>query len=52
MKGYGLANLEHDVFVIPDTVFKFGSITKPFTAIAILHLVKPEKRSLDEKISD
>ncbi len=51
MKGYGLANLEHDVLVTPDTVFELGSITKPFTAIAILHLVEQEKLSLDDKIS-
>lgn len=37
-KGYGLANAEHHIPNSPDTVFRIGSITKLFTAVAILQL--------------
>jgi beta-lactamase family protein/uncharacterized protein DUF3471 len=35
-KGYGMANLELGVPIQPDMVFEIGSITKQFTAAAIL----------------
>jgi CubicO group peptidase (beta-lactamase class C family) len=37
-KGYGKANLEHDIANTPDTKFRIGSISKQFTAAAILKL--------------
>ncbi|HWT11342.1 MAG TPA: serine hydrolase [Allosphingosinicella sp.] len=37
-RGYGLANAELGVANTPETVFRIGSITKPFTAAAILLL--------------
>ncbi len=37
-KGYGSANLEWDVPATPDTRFRIGSVTKQFTAAAILLL--------------
>jgi CubicO group peptidase (beta-lactamase class C family) len=37
-EGYGLANREWDISNMPDTKFRIGSITKQFTAIAILKL--------------
>jgi CubicO group peptidase (beta-lactamase class C family) len=36
--GYGMANLELDVPNTPETVFRLGSLTKQFTAAAILQL--------------
>lgn len=50
-KGYGLANVEHDVPVNSDTVFLLASITKSFTATGIMMLVEEGKIKLDEKIS-
>ena len=37
-KGYGLANIELDVANKPETKFRLASITKQFTAAAILQL--------------
>lgn len=50
-QGYGVANLEHDVPVTPETMFQTGSLGKPFTAALTLFLVDDEKFSLDDRIS-
>src|SRR5262249_54364898 len=50
MKGYGLANLDHDVPVTPDTVFDLASLTKQFTAAAIMLLAEEGKVKLDDSI--
>ena len=50
MQGYGLANLDHDVPVTPDTVFELASVTKQFTAAAIMKLVEEGKLQLDDPI--
>jgi D-alanyl-D-alanine carboxypeptidase len=50
MQGYGLANLDHDVPVTPDTVFELASVTKQFTAAAIMKLVEEGKVQLDDPI--
>jgi len=47
---YGMANLEHDVPVTPDTVFELASVTKQFTATAIMVLVEEGKVQLDDSI--
>jgi|SRR5215468_657308 len=52
MKGYGLANLDHDVPVTPDTVFELASVTKQFTATAIMLLVEEGKVKLDDPIRE
>ena len=50
-KGYGLANVELDVPVKPQTIFHAGSIGKQFTATAIMMLVEEGKLSLDDSIT-
>src|SRR4030095_16392264 len=50
-KGYGLANVEHDVPVTPDTIFQSGSMGKQFTATAIMMLVEEGKLGLDDSIA-
>lgn len=50
-KGYGKANLELGVPIEPDMVFRVGSITKQFTAVAILMLAEQGKLSLDDDIT-
>src|SRR3954470_4583447 len=39
-KRYGLANVELGVPITPEMVFRLGSITKQFTAVAVLKLVE------------
>jgi D-alanyl-D-alanine carboxypeptidase len=51
LKGYGFANLEHDVPVTPDTVFGLASVTKQFTATAIMLLVEEGKIKLEDPIT-
>ena len=50
-KGYGLANVEHQILVKPESVFQSGSIGKQFTAAAVMILVEEGKISLEDKIT-
>jgi CubicO group peptidase (beta-lactamase class C family) len=50
-KGYGLANIENAVPVIPETVFQSGSVGKQFTAAGVLLLAEEGKLGLDDPIS-
>ena len=47
-KAYGMADLEHDVPNTPETIFEAGSVSKQFTAAAVLLLVRDGKLSLDD----
>ena len=49
-KGYGLANLEYDVPVKPETVFHVASVSKQFTAMAVVLLEADGKLSIDDDI--
>jgi CubicO group peptidase (beta-lactamase class C family) len=49
-RGYGMANLEHDVPCAPNTKFRLGSITKQFTAMAILILQERGKLAVTDKV--
>src|SRR4029450_1910860 len=48
--GYGLANAEYDIPNTPQTKFRLGSITKQFTAAAILLLQERGKLSAQDPI--
>lgn len=48
-KGYGMANVEQKAPASPDTMYQIASLTKPFTATAVMMLVEEGKISLDEK---
>jgi CubicO group peptidase (beta-lactamase class C family) len=50
-RGYGLANVEHQVPVKPETIFQSGSMGNQFTATAVMMLVEEGKLSLDDKIT-
>lgn len=49
-KGYGMANLEYDIPIVPSTVFHIASISKQFTVFAVLLLEKQGELSLDDDI--
>jgi CubicO group peptidase (beta-lactamase class C family) len=49
-KGYGMANVEWDVPNLPNTKFRLGSITKQFTAAAILLLEERGKLKVEDRI--
>ena len=50
-KGYGLANVELNAAVKPETIFQSGSVGKQFTAAAVLMLVEEGRINLDDKIT-
>jgi CubicO group peptidase (beta-lactamase class C family) len=50
-KGHGLANLSWGMPIAPDTVFALASITKQFTATAILLLEAQGKLHLNDLIT-
>lgn len=50
-KGYGRADVELDVATPRDAVYEIGSVTKQFTAAAILQLAEQGKLSLDDEIT-
>ncbi|MFN8374970.1 MAG: serine hydrolase domain-containing protein [Anaerolineae bacterium] len=50
-KGYGLANIEHDIPNTPQTVFRLGSMTKAFTAMLIMQLVEQGKLAIEDTLS-
>ena len=51
-KGYGLANMEWNIPIEPDTKFRLGSITKQFTSMLVLQLVQEGKLKLEGKLTD
>ena len=50
--GYGYADLENRLPVTPETIFRVGSITKQFTAAAVLQLVEEGSLELDDKLTE
>ncbi len=48
-KAYGMADLEHDAPNAPDTIFEAGSVSKKFTAAAVLLLAREGRLSLDDQ---
>jgi CubicO group peptidase (beta-lactamase class C family) len=49
-KGYGLANIEENVAISPQSVFDIGSTSKQFTGASILLLEKQGKLSVNDDI--
>jgi len=49
-KGYGMASLEHDVPITPNSAFYAASVSKQFTAFAVAMLAQQGKLSLDDDI--
>jgi len=51
-KSYGLASVELNVPATKDSIYQIGSITKVFTATAVMILVNDGKIRLDDKITN
>jgi CubicO group peptidase (beta-lactamase class C family) len=49
-RGYGMASLEHDVPITPETVFYVGSVSKQFTAFAAALAMQKGRLSPDDSI--
>ena len=49
-RGYGMADLDHDIPINPGTVFHVASVSKQFTAAAIILLAQEHKISLDDDV--
>ena len=49
-KGYGTANLDHDVRITPSSFFHVASVSKQFTAAAVSLLAQEGKLSLDDPV--
>lgn len=50
-KGYGLADVENGVPATADTVYRIGSLTKQFTAAAIMQLAEQHLLNLDDDVT-
>ena len=50
-RGYGWKVVDESAPVQPDTVFRIASVTKQFTAAAILQLVQQGRLGLDDRLS-
>lgn len=51
-RGYGLANVELGVPATEDTVYQLASVTKTFTAAAIMLLAEDGTLSIDDRITE
>jgi len=49
-RGYGMADLEHSIPITPRSVFDIASMSKQFTGMAIMLLVREGKVSLDDDV--
>ena len=49
-RGYGMADLEHDVPIAPESVFYVGSLSKQFTAMAAALAMEQGKLAIDDPI--
>ncbi len=50
-KAYGMADMELGVKMLPDHILRLGSITKQFTAVAMLMLVQEGKVNLSDDLT-
>ncbi|MEO7041114.1 MAG: serine hydrolase domain-containing protein [Gemmatimonadaceae bacterium] len=50
MNGWGLADLENNVPATAQSVYEIGSLTKQFTASAVMQLVEQQRVKLDDSI--
>jgi CubicO group peptidase (beta-lactamase class C family) len=49
-RGYGMANLEHQIAITPETVFGLQSTSKQFIAMAVVLLIQDGKLAFDDDV--
>jgi CubicO group peptidase (beta-lactamase class C family) len=49
-RGYGIGDLEHDIAILPSSVFYLGSVSKQFVTFSVLLLEEQGKLNLDDEI--
>jgi CubicO group peptidase (beta-lactamase class C family) len=49
-RGYGMADLDHNLKIAPSTVFHAASLSKQFTAMSVMLLVGQGRLSLDDDV--
>jgi CubicO group peptidase (beta-lactamase class C family) len=49
-RGYGLANLEHNIPITTKTIFDLGSVSKQFTAASVILLAQQGTLTLDDDV--
>jgi N-acyl-D-aspartate/D-glutamate deacylase/CubicO group peptidase (beta-lactamase class C family) len=50
-RGFGFADIENQTPAAADTIYRIGSVTKQFTAAAIMHLVEAGELRLDDTLT-
>jgi CubicO group peptidase (beta-lactamase class C family) len=51
-RAYGMADLEHHVPAAPETDYRLASVTKQFTAMAVMQLAREGKLRYDQSVRD
>jgi CubicO group peptidase (beta-lactamase class C family) len=51
-RAYGMADLEHHVSATPETDYRLASVTKQFTAMAVMQLARDGKLRYDQSVRD
>lgn len=51
-RGFGYADVDAKRQVMPESLFRIASVSKPFTAVGILHLVQEGKFGMDDRLFD
>jgi CubicO group peptidase (beta-lactamase class C family) len=49
-RGFGFADIENEVPALAESSYRMGSVSKPFTAVAVLKLVEEGKIDLDAEV--
>src|SRR5687768_13599066 len=49
-KGYGMADLEHNIPITDNTIFYIGSVSKQFVTMSILLLEEQGKLNFDDRV--
>jgi N-acyl-D-amino-acid deacylase len=51
-RGFGWADRENKSAMKPDAIFRIASMSKPFTAVAVMRLVEKGKLKLDDRVAE